>query len=275
MAQDNPEQPKAFAGATHYVPAMGVYVKATHWKKDGDHPLVERYPIERRIWKGIIGAGTKESHALKFGDWIIEDEKGRLWVVGGPGLPSDYEPLAASTGVVGGVVAVLLAGLVAWLARDQDALPIFLAVTHLMYYTSLLAQWNGSANIFDLDEANDDIKVSAHTNTYTINQDTHDFFDDLTNEVTGTNYTAGGAAIASQTVTRSTNTVTFDGADIVWTQSASGFSTARKFAVYRNTGVGSTSRLFSLVTADGDVGNVTGDLTIAWAAAGIATWSTT
>jgi hypothetical protein len=30
-----------------------------------------------------------------------------------------------------------------------------------------------------------------------------------------------------------------------------------------------------VVTADADVGNVTGDLTIAWNASGIATWSTT
>lgn len=29
------------------------------------------------------------------------------------------------------------------------------------------------------------------------------------------------------------------------------------------------------VTADSDVGNVTGDLTLAWNASGIATWSTT
>jgi hypothetical protein len=147
-------------------------------------------------------------------------------------------------------------------------------VTHLMAYSALLGQWNGLANaVFDLDT--DTIKVSAHTNTFVFNQDTMDFFDDVTNEVTGTNYTAGGATLTSPTVTRSTGTVTFDGADIVWTQSAGGFSTARKFVVYRSTGVSTTSRLFSVVTADADVGNVTGDLTIAWNASGIATWSTT
>ena len=100
---------------------------------------------------------------------------------------------------------------------------LLLGVTHLMYYTTLLAQWNGSANIHDLDEAADDIQLSAHTNTYTPNQDTHDFFDDVTNEVTGTNYTAGGANVDSQTVSRSTGTVTFDGADVVWLQSGAGF----------------------------------------------------
>ena len=147
-------------------------------------------------------------------------------------------------------------------------------VTHLMYYSALLGQWNGLANgVFDLDT--DTIKVSAHTNTYTVNQDTHAFFSDVTNEVTGTNYTAGGATLGTVTLTRSTGTVTFDAADVVWTQSASGFSTGRKFVVYRSTGVGTTSRLFSVVTADADVGNVTGDLTIQWSASGIATWTTT
>ncbi len=147
-------------------------------------------------------------------------------------------------------------------------------VTHLMYYSSLLGQWNGTTNaVYDLDP--DTIKVSGHTNTYTVNQDTHDFFDDVTNEVSGTNYTAGGATLGTVTVTRSTGTVTFDAADVVWTQSAGGFSTGRKFVIYRSTGAAATSRLFSVVTADADVGNVTGDLTIAWNAAGIATWSTT
>jgi hypothetical protein len=76
-------------------------------------------------------------------------------------------------------------------------------------------------------------------------------------------------------LTRSTATVTYDAADVVWTQSGAGFSTARKFVLYKSTGTASTSRLFSVITADSDVGNVTGDLTIAWNAAGIATWSTT
>lgn len=149
-----------------------------------------------------------------------------------------------------------------------------LGVTHLMYYSVLLGQWNGTANaVLDLDT--DTIKVSAHTNTYTINQDTNAFFSDTSNEVSGTNYTAGGATLGTVTLTRSTATVTFDAADVVWSQSGSGFSTGRKFVIYKSTGTGSTSRLFSVVTADADVGNVTGDLTIAWNASGIATWSTT
>lgn len=165
--------------------------------------------------------------------------------------------------------------LLAWWERRQLIQPpLQLGVTHLMYYSALLGQWSGLANgVFDLDT--DTIKVAAATNTYAINQDTNDFFSTITNEVTGTNYTAGGATLATVTLARSTNTITFDAADVVWTQSGAGFSTARKFPIYKSTGVGTTSRLFSVVTADGDVGNVTGDLTLAWNALGIATWTTT
>ena len=279
----------------------GEIVTAVHWQRDGDHPDVERYPIDGREYKGILVLGPKDRIALRYGDWICQDAKGRTFVVDGrhrhvedliettpksglfrkerrelPSLFDEQYLKEEDEMQTAGVLAMLAVALIAsFFAETADVLILGLGVTHLMYYTPLLAQWNGSANIFDLDEAADDIKLSAHTNTYAPNQDTHDFFDDLTNEVTGTNYTAGGAALGSQTLTRSTNTVTFDAADVVWTQSGAGFSNARKFVLYRNTGVTTTSRLFSVVTADADVGNVTGDLTIAWNASGIATWSTT
>lgn len=267
------ELPPLFEGATHR--RCGVEpVKATHWVKDGDHAKVVRYPIERREFKGLLVAGPKDKFALRFGEWILEDAQGRMWVVSAQELPPEYVPVGGvSVAAVVQIVALAI-GLLWTIFHGQDQLPIVFAVTHLMYYSSIKGQWDGTTNgVFDLDT--DTIKTSAHTNTYSPNQDTHDFFDDVTNEVTGTNYTAGGAALASPTVTRSTGTVTFDANDVVWTQSGAGFSTARKFVIYRSTGTASTSRLFSVVTADADVGNVTGDLTISWNASGIATWSTT
>ena len=256
----------------------GIPVRAVCWKKDGDHPLVERYPVERREWKGLLVISPKEKYALHFGDWIVEDAQGRIWVE----TPESFAKKTQTADTQAGGAAILpmiAAALIAVLGLvfgDASQLPLVVGfgVTHLMYYSALLGQWNGLTNgVFDLDT--DTIKVSAHTNTYSPNQDTHDFFDDITNEVTGTNYTAGGATLGSVTLTRSTNTVTFDAADVVWSQSGAGFSTARKFVIYRSTGSAATSRLFSVVTADADVGNVTGDLTIAWNASGIATWSTT
>ena len=173
-------------------------------------------------------------------------------------------------------ILLILVGLVLAIFPELqgDTTLYIIGVTHLMYYSSIKGQWDGTTNaVFDLDDANQ--KLSAHTNTYTPNQDTHDFFDDVTNEVTGTNYIAGGVTIGSPTLTRSTGTVTYDAADVVWTTSGTGFSNARKFVLYKSTGTASTSRLFSVITADNDVGNVTGDLTIQWNASGIATWSTT
>lgn len=55
-------------------------VKAVRWVRDGDHPMVERYPVEGRDFKGLmLSGGTK--YALRFGDWVLEDEQGRLWVM--------------------------------------------------------------------------------------------------------------------------------------------------------------------------------------------------
>lgn len=80
-------------GATHVLPS-GEAVRATHWKKDGDHPAVERYPIDKRVYKGIIVIG-KLKLALRFGDWIIENGNGDLWVEAGPELsPAKYRPIS-------------------------------------------------------------------------------------------------------------------------------------------------------------------------------------
>ncbi len=136
-----------------------------------------------------------------------------------------------------------------------------MATTHLMYYSALLGQWNGTVNgVFDLDS--DTIKMSAHTNTYAPNRDTHDFWNDVTNEVSGGGYTSGGETMTGLQVMMVSGTVTFDVNDVVWQRSATGFMTARKFVIYRSTGTPSTSRLFSIITLDADVGNANLDLVL-------------
>jgi hypothetical protein len=77
--------------ATHTI--NGEPVKATHWQKDGDHPKVVRYPIERREWKGLLEVSPKEKFALRFGDWIIEDAQGRLYVVAADVFAATYQPI--------------------------------------------------------------------------------------------------------------------------------------------------------------------------------------
>jgi hypothetical protein len=130
---------------------------------------------------------------------------------------------------------------------------------------------NATKDILDgtIDLDSDTIKVSLHASTYTPAA-THDFFDDLTNEVTGSNYTAGGATLGSTAVTTvTTNDAMFDAADTTWSAHASGFSTARYAVIYKSTGTDSTSPLIGYIDFTTDQDNVNNDLTIKWNASGI------
>lgn len=122
---------------------------------------------------------------------------------------------------------------------------------------------NGS---IDLDT--DTIKVALVTSTYTPNQDTHVFFSDVTNEVTGTGYTAGGAALAGKAVTQddTDNEGVFDANDVSWTTAT---ITARAAVLYKDTGTGSTSPLICYIDFGADKVSTAGTFTIAWNAEGI------
>jgi len=118
------------------------------------------------------------------------------------------------------------------------------------------------------------LKVALVTATYSPDQNLHDFFDDITNEVTGTGYTALGNAAATPTYTMSgAGLETFDAADpATWAQNAGGFSNARRAILYYDTAVAATSRLVGYSDDFGaDKGNVSGDFSIAFDAAGIYT----
>jgi hypothetical protein len=73
----------------------------------------------------------------------------------------------------------------------------------------------------EVDFLDDEIKGMLTTVTYVPDQDAHDYKDDVTNEVTGTGYTAGGQALANKTVTYTagTNVGKIDADDLVWSNS--------------------------------------------------------
>lgn len=129
--------------------------------------------------------------------------------------------------------------------------------TPVVYNQFKLKQNNG--NSIDLDT--DTIKVMIVTNAYTPSQ-AHAFKSDITNEVSGTNYTAGGTAIAGVTLALDGDTVEWIHNDITWLQSGAGFSTGRTFIWYKDTGVGTTSQLIMYMTETADFSNVSGDLTL-------------
>src|SRR5262245_34942993 len=63
------------------------------------------------------------------------------------------------------------------------------------------------------------VKVLMTTDSYAPNFDTHDFRDDITNEVSGTGYSSGGIAITSTELTISSGTLVYDAADASWASS--------------------------------------------------------
>lgn len=123
----------------------------------------------------------------------------------------------------------------------------------------------------EVDWDTDTVKVALVSSAYTPNQDTHDYWDDVSaNEVTGTGYTAGGATLASKTVgyTGGTNVTKFDAADTSWTTST---ITARYAVIYVSTGSAATSALIGYVDFGTDQSSSAGTFAITWDAAGIFT----
>jgi len=121
----------------------------------------------------------------------------------------------------------------------------------------------------EVDFDSDTIKVMLTTSSYTPNQDTHVYKSDVTNEVSGTGYTAGGQALTSKTVTydSATNTVILDAADTVW---ASSTITARYAVIYDDAGASdSTKVLLGYVDFGSDQSSTSGNFTLTWDATGI------
>ena len=119
----------------------------------------------------------------------------------------------------------------------------------------------------EVDWGTDTIKVMLCTSTYVPSQTAHQYKSSVTNEVTGTGYTAGGATLASKTEAIAGQVKTFDAADTTWSTST---ITARYAVVYdAQTAVDATSPLLAYVDFGADVVSSAGTFTITWDAAGI------
>ena len=158
-----------------------------------------------------------------------------------------------------------------WVFEDGASIPVIQggAVTAFWYGNAFVSAFN---KLIDLD--GDAIKCSLHTSTYTPNQDTHDFFNDATNEVAaGGGYTAGGVTLTGVTAaasqyTGATNVWAFDAADATWAAST---ITARYAVVYDSTpGTAATNPLLFYVDFGADVSSTGGTFTVSWAAGGLA-----
>lgn len=123
----------------------------------------------------------------------------------------------------------------------------------------------------EVDMDSDTIKAMLCTSAYTPNQDTHQYKSSITNEVTGTGYTAGGLTLAGSAVSynASTNTLMFDANDASWPNST---ITARYVVLYDATpGSDATRPLIGYVDLESDVSTTNGNFQVTWDAAGIIT----
>lgn len=120
-----------------------------------------------------------------------------------------------------------------------------------------------------IDFTNDPIKLALTTSSYTPNIDTHDFFNDITNEVSGTGYTAGGFTLAGKATSVDTtdNEGVFDANDS--TNTTTTISNARYAILYKSTGVASTSPLIAYYDLDGNQSSIGGDFSFTWNSEGI------
>ena len=113
-----------------------------------------------------------------------------------------------------------------------------------------------------IDFDTDTFKAMLVTSAYTPNKDTHDKRDDITNEVTGTGYTAGGTACAV-TVTKDTanDKVTISLGAVSW---ASSTITARGCVYYKSCGgASSADEIVAYNDFGGDVSTTGGTFSIA------------
>jgi len=144
-----------------------------------------------------------------------------------------------------------------------------MSATANWFGNSFVGQYSATA-ARRIDFVTDTIKCSLHTVTYVPNQDTHTFWSDTTNEVSGTGYTTGGTTLTSKTVTydSASNETRLDAADPAWTTVT--FSGARIAVFYKDTGTTTTSPLIAWHNFGGDQTVAGANFTIVLDATGLA-----
>lgn len=103
----------------------------------------------------------------------------------------------------------------------------------------------------EVDLDSDTFKVMLCTSAYTPNQATHKYKSDVSGEITGTGYTAGGVALSSVTWVGSGNVWSFGCANIQW---AAASFTARYAVIYDATpSTDATRALVAVIDFGADV----------------------
>lgn len=114
----------------------------------------------------------------------------------------------------------------------------------------------------------DSFKILLVTNAYTPSSDSDEKRSDVTNEITGGGYPAGGVALSNVTVTRddANDVVRFDADDAVFSALTNTF---RGAVIYKDTGAAATDNLLIYLDFGSDQTSNGGDATINFNANGI------
>ncbi len=125
-----------------------------------------------------------------------------------------------------------------------------------------------------IDTAGQSMEAETHkgllvTDSEAPNFDTHDFRNDITAEVTGTGYSAGGTTISTTEITLSGGVLTWDFADPAWASST--IANAMALVTYFNVGSSATDQLLLLLDFVTAVSTTNGTLTVQINASGAMT----
>lgn len=125
-----------------------------------------------------------------------------------------------------------------------------------LIYNSCLNDMATGAIDFDTNA----FKIILVTSSYTPNKDTHTKRSDVTNEITGTGYTAGGST-TTVTVTNDTanDRIDINFSDVSW---SSATLTAAAAVIYKTTGTASTDNLVAYLDFGGSVTSTNGTFTL-------------
>lgn len=123
----------------------------------------------------------------------------------------------------------------------------------------------------NIDLTNDTIKAALLDNTYTIDIDNDSYWSDISGyEVSSVNYTSGGQALTNKTITQDNvnDNAVFTASNVSWTSVT---FTARFVAIYKDTGLASTSPIVAVIDFGLDQTATAQNFQILWNASGILT----
>ncbi len=137
-------------------------------------------------------------------------------------------------------------------------------MTTVFYLHGMEALLSGEIDLVD-----DTIKAALVDSNYSPDQDNEQYFDEISDEISGTGYTAGGQALRGKTLLKDSTLkrVDFNATHLTWVTAT--ISAAHGVVLYKDTGTAATSPLLCYLDLEADYGSTGEDFTVEWPDVGI------